>query len=242
LAKRTQFAHFWARETVRPATNAAIVVTMVSTRGERLRAARTKRFRSARSAAKALGIPLSTYGAHERAEWPGGRDYNPEQAQRYAQRFGVTPEWLLTGRRQSADDAADVSEQPKESTTTKSPIIGYIGVDAKIYFYAVSLESLDVAETPRLVTASTVALEIHGNSLGFYLNHCFVLYDDVRRAVTPNLIGELCVIGLKDGRTVVKQLQEGGARGKFDLISHGAPPVRNAGVEWASIVKAVVQR
>ena len=40
----------------------------------------------------------------ERAESPGGRDYGPEEATRYARRFGVTPEWLLTGLRQAQTD------------------------------------------------------------------------------------------------------------------------------------------
>ena len=39
-----------------------------TTRGERLRLARKQRFRSARAAAMAMGIPVSTYAAHERAE------------------------------------------------------------------------------------------------------------------------------------------------------------------------------
>jgi hypothetical protein len=60
---------------------------MTTTRGERLRTAREKRFKSARSAAKALGIAISTYGAHERAEAPGGRDYGPNEAQRYGRFF-----------------------------------------------------------------------------------------------------------------------------------------------------------
>ena len=71
---------------------------MATTRGDRLRMAREKRFKSARLAAKAIGVAVSTYGAHERAQSPGGRDYGPEDAKKYARRFGVTPEWLLTGR------------------------------------------------------------------------------------------------------------------------------------------------
>ena len=49
-----------------------MVGTMLRTRGERLRAARLKHFKSARLAAIALHIPVSTYGAHERAQAPGG--------------------------------------------------------------------------------------------------------------------------------------------------------------------------
>src|SRR5262249_49008245 len=69
----------------------------LKTRGERLRYARERFFKSARLAAKAMGIAVSTYGAHERAEDPGGRDFGPEEAKRYGRRFKVTPEWLLTG-------------------------------------------------------------------------------------------------------------------------------------------------
>ena len=70
---------------------------MKSSRGERLRKARSKFYKSARAAAASLGIPAATYGAHERAELPGGRDYGPDEATQYGRRFGVSPEWLLTG-------------------------------------------------------------------------------------------------------------------------------------------------
>jgi hypothetical protein len=72
---------------------------MTTTRGERLRKARERHFKSARAAAKDLGIASATYGAHERAEAPGdrGRDYGPDEAALYAARFQVRPEWLLTG-------------------------------------------------------------------------------------------------------------------------------------------------
>ncbi len=72
-------------------------LSMTKTRGERLKSARAKFFKSGRSAAAALGVPAATYGAHERAESPGGRDYGPKEAQQYGRRFGVSPEWLLTG-------------------------------------------------------------------------------------------------------------------------------------------------
>jgi hypothetical protein len=72
---------------------------MTTTRGERLRRARERLFKSARAAAIALGIPPATYGAHERAQAASsrGRDYGPEEAAIYGARFRVRPEWLLTG-------------------------------------------------------------------------------------------------------------------------------------------------
>src|SRR5437016_14670784 len=92
---------------------------MRTLRGERLRMAREKRFKSARLAAQAMGIAVSTYGAHERAETPGGRDYGPDEARKYARRFGVTPEWLLTGR--APFPGADEPPPPKV------PALGYAG-------------------------------------------------------------------------------------------------------------------
>src|SRR5262245_674156 len=89
------------------------VRVMATTRGERLRMAREKRFKSARLAGKAMNVPVSTYGAHERAQSPGGRDYGPEDAKRYARRFGVTPEWLLTGREPFPTGADESPAAPK---------------------------------------------------------------------------------------------------------------------------------
>src|SRR6266436_2020838 len=93
---------------------------MATTRGERLRIAREKRFKSGRAAANAMGIPVSTYGAHERAESPGGRDYGPDEAKRYARRFQVTPEWLLTG-----SGLSPTGEE--EAPAPKIQVVGYVG-------------------------------------------------------------------------------------------------------------------
>src|SRR5947209_13736979 len=111
---------------------------MRTLRGERLRMAREKRFKSARLAAQAMGIAVSTYGAHERAEAPGGRDYGPDEAKRYARRFRVTPEWLLTGRKIGPTDGGGFGpEAPEEPTAPKVPVAGYVGAGAKTHFYAV---------------------------------------------------------------------------------------------------------
>src|SRR3974377_2203986 len=109
---------------------------MASTRGERLRAARKKKFRSGRAAAFALHVPVSTYGAHERAELPGGRDYGPEEAKRYARRFGVSPEWLRPGRRIAPEDLPGPEQDlPKKPMV---PVVGYVGAGGEAHYYAVS--------------------------------------------------------------------------------------------------------
>jgi hypothetical protein len=103
---------------------------MATTRGERLREARKKRFKSARSAALALALPVSSYGAHERAEDPGGRDYGPDEARRYARYFGVTAEWLLTGYEPS---------RGRSDQTSTLKIIGYVGSGGTVHLYAAGL-------------------------------------------------------------------------------------------------------
>jgi hypothetical protein len=173
----------------------------------------------------------------------GGRDYGPEEAQRYAERFGVTPEWLLTGHRAEADGSADLPVQPRPPAPTRRPIVGYVGTGAESHFYAVAPEEFDETEgaTPA-TTESTAALEIRGTSLGSQLDRCFVLYDDMSKPPIADLIGELCVVALQDGRILVKRLARGGAEGKFDLIAQAGPRIRNASIVWASKVKAIIQR
>jgi hypothetical protein len=172
----------------------------------------------------------------------GGRDYSPEEAQRYARQFGVTAEWLLTGYRQMADDKGEGSDRLEASTPTKSRISGYIGRGGQLHFYAVAPEDLDEIEVPKLATESTVALEIRGKSMGAHFNHWFLLYDDLRRRPTPELVGALCVVALQDGRILIKQLQQGRAEGQFDLISPAGPSIRDASIVWAANIKGMIQR
>lgn len=209
---------------------------MASTRGERLRAARARRgFKSARLAARALGIAISTYGAHERAESAGGRDYGPDEAKYYARRFGVSPEWLLTGRGQGArDEFPGIPPAPEEEEEPKVPVVGYVGAGSEAHFYAVAQDNLDQVEQPHGASDTTVAVEIRGDSLGSYFNRWLVFYDSVRRPATPDLIGDLCVVGLTDGRILLKQLQRGRSEGLYNLLSPAEPPILDAKIEWAA--------
>jgi hypothetical protein len=208
------------------------VDAMATTRGERLRIAREKRFKSGRLAAKAMGIPVSTYGAHERAESPGGRDYGPDEAKRYARRFQVTPEWLLTGRGPSPTGE-------DEPPAPKIPVVGYVGAGSTAHFYDVPQSDLDEVSAPERSAEETVAVEIRGDSLGSFFNRWLVFYDNVRRSITPDLIGQLCVVGLADGRVLIKQVQRGSAEGLFNLLSATEKPIADVTIEWAARVNSI---
>jgi hypothetical protein len=209
---------------------------MTTTRGERLRIAREKRFKSARAAGKAMGIAVSTYGAHERAEAPGGRDYGPNEALRYGRFFGVTPEWLLTGRKPFPSD------EPEQPPARKVRVVGYVGAGAEAHLYAVAQGDLDEVDPPPGLTEDTVAVEIRGDSLGAFFNRWLVFYDDVRRSVTPDLIGELCIVGLEDGRILIKQIQRSKTEGLFNLISSTEKPIADVAIEWAARVNSIGRR
>jgi hypothetical protein len=195
---------------------------MESTRGKRLRAARAKRFRSARAAAIAFGVPISTYGAHERAQSLGGRDYGPEEARQYARRLGVTTEWLLTGYHPQPGEQADA---PFAHSVTKLRVVGYVGAGATVHLYEVKPEHVEEIEPRLLVQESTVALEIRDSTMGFMPKNWLALYDDDRSRPTSDLIGELCVVAHEDGRILVQSLRPG------DL-----------GIRWAAAVRAIIRR
>lgn len=67
----------------------------VETPADRLRGAREKAgYETAKDAAEAMGVPVSTYIQHEN----GARGFPATRAERYAKFFRVTPEYLLYGK------------------------------------------------------------------------------------------------------------------------------------------------
>jgi hypothetical protein len=101
---------------------------------------------------------------------------------------------------------------------------------------------LDEVIGPADASESTAALEIRGDSLGPFFNRWYLFYDDQRRPVTPDLIGQLCVVGLADGRTLVKQVQRGRDLGVYNLHSATEKPISDVAIEWGATVHSVSRR
>lgn len=215
---------------------------MGKTRGDRLRIAREKRFPSARAAAIALGVPVSTYGAHERAQAPGGRDYGPDEAEKYARRFKVSQEWLLTGHTLNGGAPADDLAESATAMAETTPVVGYVGAGAEAHYYALPADELDAVPSPIGATPETVAVEIRGSSLGPLFDRWVAFYDDVRRPATDDLLGKLCVVGLSDERVLIKRLERGRRAGLYRLASNTEPPIEDVPIEWAARVKNMVPR
>ncbi|WP_316172453.1 XRE family transcriptional regulator [Bradyrhizobium sp. SZCCHNRI2049] len=198
---------------------------------ERLTAARKEAgYPTATAAAEALGIPEPTYLGHEN----GSRGFRKASAELYARRFGVSLEWLLTGR-------GPKSHQPAAPEEHNAALVGYVGAGAETHFYAQE-EALDYVPAPVGSGEDTVAVEIRGESLGSFFDRWLVFYDDVRRPVTTDLLNKLCVVGLEDGRILIKKVQRSKTKGYFHLLSQTEPPILDVRVEWAAKVKHLMPR
>lgn len=196
---------------------------------ERLQEIRKKReFAEAVDAARAYGWNETTYTSHEN----GTRGLRPDVAERYAKAFGCSPEWLLYGRGKATVAPA--------VTRRAVQLVGYVGAGAETHFVAPG--ELGEIEAPEGSSDLTVAVEIRGESLGTFFDRWVVFYDDVRRPVTSDLINRLCVVGLEDGRVLIKKIQKSRYKGLFHLISQSEAPIMDVAIEWAAKVKNMVPK
>jgi transcriptional regulator with XRE-family HTH domain len=166
---------------------------------------------------------------------------------------GATPELeqhqriVAQGRKLGliAADGAEVDPHPERPNEIGPPTVkvkGYVGAGAEAHFYNVAQGDLDDVPAPEGATADTVAVEIRGDSLGALFDRWLVFYDEVRRPITPDLVGKLCVVGLADDRVLVKKVRRGSAAGLYTLISEREEPIRDVEIEWAAQVKNMVPR
>ena len=100
-------------------------------------------------------------------------------------------------------------------------------------------DDLDEVYGPPGAAEKMSAVEVRGDSLGPYFNRWYVFYDEVRNPMTPDLIGHLCVVGLTDGRVLVKQVQRGRAEGLYTLHSATEKPITDVAIEWAARVNSI---
>lgn len=200
---------------------------------ERLQKARKKAgYETAAEAARAYGWGVSTYISHEN----GTRGIRPQVAERYGKAFKLP-----------ASDLIFEPKRPNEKTPAKQearslvPLVGFVAAGAEAHYFGDG-NPIDEVQAPLNRSDETVAVEVRGESLGSVFNQWLVYYDDVQRPVSHGLIARLCVVGLKDGRIMVKQLQPSRVRGRFHLISNTEPPIFDAEVEWAAKVIGMAPR
>lgn len=197
----------------------------MTTLAERLASARKAKDLSQSDLARLIGVKPQTIQAIE-----AGRVDKPRNIVAIAKALGIEPGYLLTG-----DESAVLS-------LDEVPLVGYVGAGSAAHFYATADEGLGTVPAPEGATASTVAVEIRGDSLGALFEHWLVYYDEVRSPVTPDMIGRLCVVGLIDDRVLVKKIQRSKTPGLYHLLSNTEAPIFDAEVVWAARVKSMMPR
>ena len=203
---------------------------MMEDPSNRLQKARQKAgYENAVDAARAYGWGESTYISHEN----GTRGLKPPVAAKYARAFRTSPEYILYGESGKRSPA-------KEPERRMVPLVGYVGAGATAHFFG-DQGTLGEVPAPEGSSEETVAVEIRGDSLGALFDRWLVFYDNVQRPVTADQIGKLCVVGLLDGRILIKKIQRSRARqGLFHLLSNTEAPILDVEIEWAAKVLNMV--
>ncbi|MBX3543603.1 XRE family transcriptional regulator [Chelatococcus sp.] len=154
----------------------------------------------------------------------GDREMTREWAERLAPILGLDPVTLLFGPRTAR-------------------LVGFVGAGAEAHFYEAGDGLMEEVERPPGASDQTVALEIKGDSMYGVADHGWlVYYDEEPRAPDATMTGRLCVVGLDDGRVLIKRLVAGKLADRYDLESTNAPTMRDQVVRWASPVSWIRPR
>lgn len=182
--------------------------------------------------AKHMGVSQGTISRWKRGTDPEG----PSQI-----KLKALHDELFAGVRETvyAPNPEDVDDPPPERQVK---LVGYVGAGAEAHFYAIADDNLDTVPAPDGVTESTVAVEVRGTSLGSIFDRWIIYYDRVNSPVTPDLMGRLCVVGLENGKVLVKRLRASKIRGLFNLESNTEDTIFDAAVTWAARVKSMAPR
>lgn len=145
---------------------------------------------------------------------------------------GVTA--LLNGGRMLKAD--EVPKARKYLRLDSVPLKGFVGASQTASFFPLPEDDLDRVPAPEDVTENTVAVEVRGDSLGAPFDRWLVYYDDVQRPITRALHNQLCVVGLSDGRVLIKKVVPSKQKGFYHLVPSVGETIMDVPIEWAAKV------
>lgn len=117
------------------------------------------------------------------------------------------------------------------------PIVGYVGAGGTIDFSEGQGPFGEANLPPRGAGRRTVAVRVRGNSMAPMLEDGWtVYYNDRKEQPTEDMFGKTCIVGLTDGRVLVKKLHRGNGGGRYVLLSLQASeaPITDAEVAWTA--------
>jgi SOS-response transcriptional repressor LexA len=201
----------------------------MSTPGDRLKHAREAAgFETAVDAANAMGfVAPSTYTQHEN----GLRGFPAKKADRYAEFFRTSAEWLLYGRKPKIAKAEGLV-----------PVVGRVGANADGEVLMANGDSPNAfAPRPPGGGEGNVALEVVGHSMrGVADDGALIYFRDQRTPPSPDMLGEIVVVETDGDEVLVKYLRRGSRKGVYDLESLSGPPKKDVRLRWAAHITAII--
>jgi transcriptional regulator with XRE-family HTH domain len=140
-------------------------------------------------------------------------------------------------------EAADLFRLPTESASEPlARVVGRVGADAEgSVIQTETQEHGDRAPIPPGGTSASVAVEVRGDSMRGYADDGSLVYFEYQQT-PPNdsMIGRVVVAETEDGRVLLKRLQRGKDRGRYDLESIVGDPIQNVRLRWAASPTAII--
>lgn len=155
---------------------------------------------------------------------------------------------MISGfRKISADELLAIAEitgvpAPNSRQPFMAPVLGKVSAGAVMHLAEDAQGPFDEVEAPEGSPETTVAAIIEGDSLGPHFNGWLVFWDQQPRPPGPEMNNKICVVGLDDGRIMIKRLARGSVPGTWTLLSQFEPPIYDANVKWATLVASMKQR
>lgn len=125
----------------------------------------------------------------------------------------------------------------KAPNVTTVPVVGYVGAGGSISYQEGQGPFGEAEMPPGEIGTTVVAVKVQGDSMsGLLEDGSTVYYDNRRDPPDETLFKKLCVVGLTDGRVLIKRLYPGRKPGHYDLHSTNAPVLIDEHVLWAARV------
>ncbi|NNC37891.1 MAG: helix-turn-helix domain-containing protein [Acidimicrobiales bacterium] len=123
-------------------------------------------------------------------------------------------------------------------------VVGFIGAGAE--FHPIDDHAkgagMDTVDAPPGCPPDAVAVQIKGDSMvPAYFDGDILVYAE-RRPDIDEFFNRRCVVGLADGRILVKTVRRGSAPGLYTLTSFNSGPIDDVVIDWAARIIAVMPR
>jgi repressor LexA len=126
-----------------------------------------------------------------------------------------------------------------EQIKTGVDVVGYVGAGGAVAF-SEGQGPFEQVEAPPNTTPTMVALRVKGDSMSPMIGDGWLVYYDRHDLSSEIAAGKPYVVGLVDGRVLIKKLVHGRRRGCYDLYSVNADPILDQAVEWIARVRAII--